>query len=111
MDTPKRMSLAETQAQISNYLTVRCRLEGVREVKCAICGGEIRRIRAYMLLHDEQFRDACIGPGRAWRMEIPYCTACEQPPGEYGCIHMSHADLNLPSVLEASRPFGRQHPK
>jgi hypothetical protein len=63
-----------------------------------------------MSLHDERFGDACVGPGRAWRMEIPYCTGCENPPSRYGCIHMSEADLRLPSVLEASRPFGIEHP-
>ena len=107
MDTPKRLGMAETLAQISNFLTVRCRREGLRELTCDLCGGEIRRVRAYMSLHDERFGDACMGPGRAWRMEIPYCTACENPPSPYGCIHMSEADLALPSVVEASRPFGR----
>ncbi|HUH63236.1 MAG TPA: hypothetical protein VLZ50_09580 [Terracidiphilus sp.] len=53
----------------------------------------------------------CIGPGRAWRVEIPYCPSCEYPPGLYGCIPMSQTDLNLPSVLEASRPFGSAHPE
>ena len=38
-------------------------------------------------------------------MEIPYCTVCEAEPSRYGCIHMSESDLNLPSVIEASRPF------
>ena len=110
MDTPKRLGLAETLALISNYLSVRCRLDGVREVKCARCGGEIRRVRAYMSLHDERFGDSCKGPGRAWRMEIPYCVACDPVPSSYGCIHMSEADLNLPSVVEASRPFGIEDP-
>ena len=62
-------------------------------------------MRAFMSLHDERFGEACIGPARAWRMEIPYCTVCEEPPSRYGCIHMSEAELNLPSVIEASRPF------
>ena len=106
METPKRMSLATIQDKIARYLTLRCRRDG-REIACAHCGGEIRRVRAFMSLHDEQFGDACIGPGRAWRMEIPYCSDCEQPPSQYGCIHMSEADLKLPSVLEASRPIGR----
>jgi NAD-dependent SIR2 family protein deacetylase len=110
METPKRMGLAETLALISNYLTVQCRLEG-GDVKCVNCGGKVRRVRAFMSLHDERFGDACIGPGRAWRMEIPYCPACEEPPSLYGCIHMSEPDLNLPSVVEASRPFGKEHPE
>jgi len=69
------------------------------------CGSEILRVRAFMSLHDERFGDACIGPARAWRMEIPYCTVCDEPPSRYGRIHMSQAELNLPSVIEASRPF------
>jgi hypothetical protein len=44
-------------------------------------------------------------------MEIPYCAACENPPSRYGCIHMTETDLTLPSVLEASRPFGRIDPE
>jgi len=111
METPKRMRLAETLAQISNFLTVRCRREGLRDVICALCGGEIRRVRAFMSLHDERFGEECIGPGRAWRLEIPYCTGCETSPSEYGCVHMSEAELNLPSVVEASRPFGMEHPE
>lgn len=58
-----------------------------------------------MSLHDEQFGEACTGPARAWRMDIPYCANCEEEPSRYGCIHMSESDLNLPSVIEASRPF------
>jgi hypothetical protein len=58
-----------------------------------------------MSLHDEQFGDDCIGPARAWRIEIPYCASCEEAPSLYGCIHMREAELNLPSVVEASRPF------
>lgn len=99
------MSLAQTQEEISKYLTFRCRLDG-RKLTCSNCGGEILRVRAFMSLHDEQFGSSCIGPGRAWRMEIPYCSACEEPPSRYGCIHMGESDLNLPSVIEASRPFG-----
>lgn len=98
------MSLLETQEKIGEYLTLRCRLDG-RTLTCTRCGGEIRRVRAFMSLHDQRFGVGCIGPDRAWRMEIPYCSACEKPPSQYGCIHMSEADLKLPSVLEASRPF------
>jgi hypothetical protein len=111
MDTPKRMGITETQAQISEYLRRHCRLEGIRTLKCVHCGGKVSRVRAYMSLHDEQFGDLCIGPARAWRMEIPYCPTCENLPSGYGCIHMSKTDLNLPSVLAASRPFGREHPQ
>ena len=111
MDTPKRMSLVETQARISSYLTVRCRRDASNHVSCAQCGGEIRRVRAYMSLHDQRFGDACIGPARAWRMDIPYCASCEAPPSPYGCIHMSEEEMGLPSVVEASRPFGREHPE
>ena len=105
MDTPRRMTLAETQVKISEFFSLRCHRIGSRELVCTRCGGEIRRVRAYMSLHDEQFGEACIGPARAWRMEIPYCTVCEEEPSRYGCIHMSESDLNLPSVIEASRPF------
>lgn len=105
METPKRLSLAQTREEISKYLTLRCQLDG-RKLTCSNCGREILRVRAFMSLHDEQFGSCCIGPGRAWRMEIPYCSACEEPPSRYGCIHMSEKDLNLPSVIEASRPFG-----
>ena len=111
METPKRMGVVQTRAQISEFLTVRCRLEGPRDLRCAHCGGEIRRVRAYMSLHDERFGDSCVGPARAWRMEIPYCAACESPPSHYGCIHMSESELNLPSVMEASRPFGSEDPE
>ena len=111
MDTPKQIGLAESLARISNYFTVRCRLDGPRGLTCAQCGGEIRRIRAYMSLHDDRFGNSCVGPGRAWRMEIPYCSDCESLPSPYGCIHMSEADLNSPSVMEASRPFGPEHPE
>jgi len=108
MDTPKRMSVVETLEQISQYFALHCRLEGPRELRFSHCGGEIRRVRAYMSLHHEEHGDSCIGPGRAWRLEIPYCTACEEPPSRYGCIHMSETELNLPSVVEASRPFGKE---
>ena len=110
MDTPKRIGLAETLARISNYFTLHCRLDGPSGLTCTQCGGEICRVRAYMSLHDEQFGDSCVGPGLAWRMEIPYCAGCEAPPSHYGCIHMNETDLNLPSVFEASRPFGMEHP-
>ena len=105
METPKRMSLAETQEEIGRFFTCRCHRDG-RELTCVLCGGEIRRVRAFMSLHNEQLGNSCIGPGRAWRMEIPYCPACDTPPSRYGCIHMSETDLNLPSVIEASRPIG-----
>lgn len=105
MDTPRRLTLAATQAKIAEFFTSRCCLTGPAELVCASCGGEIRRTRAFMSLHDERFGDACVGPTCAWRMDIPYCTNCEEPPGRYGCIHMSEAELNLPSVIEASRPF------
>lgn len=110
METPKRMILAETLEEISKYFNLRCRRDG-RKLTCAHCGEEIQRVRAFMSLHDEQFGGSCIGPGRAWRMEIPYCAGCENPPSRFGCIHMSREDLNLPSVLEASRPFGRENPE
>ena len=106
MDTPKRMDITQTLEQISRFLTLNCRLEGPHKLNCVGCGGEIRRVRAYMSLHNERFGDACVGPGLAWRMEIPYCTACEAPPSLYGCIHMSDKELNLPTVLEACRPRG-----
>ncbi len=111
MDTPRQMSLADTQARISHYLSARCRRDELNRVICAQCGGEIRRVRAYMSLHDERFGGACIGPARAWRMEIPYCVCCEAPPSPYGCIHMSEEELGLASVVEASRPFGRERPE
>ena len=111
METPKRLNLTETQAQISNYYSLHCRREGLRRVQCVHCGADIHRIRAFMSLHDERFGEACVGPGRAWRMEIPFCAMCEDEPSGYGCIHMREDDLNLPIVLEASRPFGREHPE
>ena len=111
METPKRMGVVQSLAKISEYFTVHCRLDGPRHLTCAHCGGEISAVRAFMSLHDERFGDSCVGPGRAWRMEIPYCAACESPPSRYGCLHMSEADLNLPSVVEASRPFGQEHPE
>jgi hypothetical protein len=105
VETPKRRSFAKIQEEIANFLAARCLRDG-RKLTCVHCGGEIRRVRAFMALHDEQFGNSCIGPGRAWRMEIPYCSACEVPPSHYGCIHMSETDLNLPSVIDASRPLG-----
>ena len=111
METPRQVGFTECLAQILGYFRLHCRLEKSRRLSCVHCGADILRIRAYMSLHDEQFGDLCVGPGRAWRMEIPYCSACEDTPDGYGCIHMSQADLNLPSVVEASRPFGSQHPE
>lgn len=111
MDTPKRMSPAETLARISEYFNLHCHREGKSKLTCAHCGGEIRMVRAYLSLHDTQYGDSCIGPARAWRVDIPYCYACEDPPSRYGCIHLSEADMNLPSVIEASRPFGKEHPE
>ena len=105
MHTPKRMTLAQTQVQISEFFGLRCRRTSPKGIVCMRCGSEILRVRAFMSLHDERFGDACIGPARAWRMEIPYCTVCDEPPSRYGRIHMSQAELNLPSVIEASRPF------
>lgn len=110
METPKQAGLTDVLARISDYFTLHCRQDELHAVTCAHCGGEIHRIRAYMSLHDERFGESCVGPGRAWRMEIPYCPACESPPSWYGCIHMTEADLNLPSVVEASRPFGKADP-
>lgn len=110
METPKRMNATDTLAQISAYYASRCHLDAAQKLTCARCGGEIRGIRAFISLHDEQFGNSCVGPARAWRMEIPYCPACESIPSEYGCIHMSAGELNLPSVIEASRPFGHEHP-
>ena len=111
MDTPTRMGPAETLARISEHFALRCGLDNARKLICAHCGGEICCVRAYMSLHDEHFGASCIGPGRAWRLEIPYCPACEEPPSRYGCIHMTGTDLNLPSVIDASRPFGPEHPQ
>lgn len=106
METPKRLSATETLAQISVFLESRCRLDHAGQLACVKCGGEISRVRAYMSLHDQRYGDQCMGPGRAWRMEIPFCVQCEEPPSRYGCMHMSEEELNLPSVIEASRPFG-----
>ncbi len=106
METPKQLGPLATLAQISSFFDLRCRLDDAGQVTCVNCGGEISRVRAYMSLHDQQFGERCIGPGRAWRLEIPYCVACEQPPSRYGCIHMTTDELSLPGVLEASRPFG-----
>ena len=105
MDTPKRMTLAQTQTKIAEFFILRCRQISPAGLTCTKCGGEIRRVRAFMCLHDDKFGEECMGPGRAWRMEIPYCAGCEEPPSLYGCVHMSEAELNLPSVIEASRPF------
>jgi hypothetical protein len=105
MHPPKRMTLAETQAHISEFFSLRCCRASPNSIVCARCEGEIGRVRAYMALHDESFGDSCVGPARAWRMEIPYCKSCEEPPSRYGFIHMSDAELNLPSVIEGSRPF------
>ena len=102
MDTPRQKILAEMQAQISDFLMTHTHLDRSRRVRCVHCQEEICRVRAFMSLHDEQFGDSCIGPGRAWRIEIPYCPACEKTPDQYGCIHMKCEELNLPSVLEAS---------
>lgn len=110
MDTPKRLSMTETLSAFSAWYRDHCRtLAGLR-ITCIHCGTEIHRVRGYMLLHDEQFGESCAGPGRALRMEIPFCPVCENRPGEYGCIHMPAADMNLPSVLEASRACGVPHP-
>lgn len=109
METPKRLNMPETLAAISAYYRDHCQ-GSTHQNACAHCGGDIHRIRGFMLLHDQQFGDACAGPGRALRMEIPFCPRCEARPAEYGCIHLSAADLNLPSVIEASRPCGAPHP-
>lgn len=111
MDTPNRQDLAATQAQISDYFVTKTRLDQSKRLRCIHCGQEICRIRALMSLHDQRFGDLCLGPGRAWRIEIPYCPACENTPGHYGCIHMNKEELDLPVVLEASVPFGRRHPE
>lgn len=69
MNTPKQMNATETLAQISSFYAQRCVLEGSRRLTCARCGGEIRRVRAYMSLHDQQFGNSCVvrhEPG-AWR--------------------------------------------
>lgn len=72
MDTPKRMSLAETQARISNYLIFGCRRDESNQVSCAQCGGEIRRVRAYMSLHmsDSETRASVRRAPGAWRFHI-----------------------------------------
>jgi hypothetical protein len=110
MDTPKQMNATETLAQISKYYALRCRLDGAQKLTCIQCGGEILGIRAFMSLHDERWGSSCSGPARAWRMQIPYCPVCESTPSPYGCIHMSEEELNLPSVIDASRPFGAKNP-
>ena len=106
MDTPKQLGIAETLARISGYFSSHCTWSEARQLTCRTCRAEICRTRAYMLLHDQEQGDACTGPGRAWRMEIPYCPNCEPVPSRYGCIHLSTADMNLPVVIEASRAFG-----
>ena len=106
MDTPKQMGITEALARISDYFSSRCSWSDARQVTCRACRAEISRVRAYVLLHDERQGNECSGPGRAWRMEIPYCPNCEPVPSRYGCIHLSEADMNLPAVIEASRPFG-----
>lgn len=110
METPKQMNVTETLAQISQYYALRCRLDGAQKLTCVECGGNICGIRAFMSLHDERFGSSCIGPARAWRMQIPYCPSCEPSPSPYGCIHMSEEELNLPGVIDASRPFGPENP-
>lgn len=106
METPRQKNATETLALISMFFEKHCQLHDGRNLVCAHCGGEIRCVRGYMSLHDAQHGDACVGPARAWRLDIPYCVACEKPPSRYGCIHMSAEELNLPAVVEASRPFG-----
>jgi len=111
MNTPKRMGITETQAQISEYLSLHCRLDGIRTPDMCSLRTQDRSSSRVYVSHDEQFGDLCIGPARAWRMEIHYCPTCDNLPSGYGCIHMSKTDLNLPSVRAASRPFGREHPQ
>jgi hypothetical protein len=106
MNTPKQLGIAETLAQISGYFSSHCTWGEARQVTCRTCRAEIARVRAYMSLHDEERGEACSGPGRAWRMEIPYCPNCEPVPSRYGCIHLSEAEMKLPVVIEASRAFG-----
>ena len=106
MDTPKQVGITEALARISDYFSSHCSWSDARQVTCRTCRTEIDRVRAYVLLHDERQGNECSGPGRAWRMEIPYCPNCEPVPSRYGCIHLSEADMSLPAVIEASRPFG-----
>lgn len=106
MQTPKQVGVADTLARFTEYYNTHCRLDAPKALACAQCGDEIQQVRAYMALHDEQFGAACAGPGRAWRMAIPFCPNCEEVPSRYGCIHMTADELNLPSVVAASRPFG-----
>jgi len=106
MDTPKQLGITETLARISGYFSSHCSWSDTRHVICRTCRAEICRVRAYVSLHDESQGEACSGPGRAWRMEIPYCPNCETVPSRYGCIHLSEPEMNLPAVIEASRPFG-----
>jgi hypothetical protein len=75
MQTPKQMGVAETLARFTDSYNTHCRLDAPKALCCAHCGGEIHQVRAYMALHDAQFGDACTGPGRAWRMSIPFCLA------------------------------------
>ncbi|HLJ79003.1 MAG TPA: hypothetical protein VKT75_16400, partial [Acidobacteriaceae bacterium] len=89
MDTPKQLGITETLARISGYFSSHCSWSDTRHVICRTCRAEICRVRAYVSLHDESQGEACSGPGRAWRMEIPYCPNCETVPSRYGCIHLS----------------------
>ena len=106
METPKQMGVTEALARISRYFSSQCSWSDARRVICRTCRAEICRVRAYISLHDERIGNECSGPGRALRLEIPYCPNCESVPNRYGCIHLSEADMNLPAVIEASRPFG-----
>lgn len=110
METPKRLSMTGTLAAFSAFYRDRCRETAAHHITCLNCVREIHRARGYMLLHDELHGDACAGPGRALRMDIPFCPRCETRPAEYGCIHMPASDMNLPSVREASRAWGVPHP-
>ncbi len=102
--------MTDTLAAFAAYYRDRCVSPSERQVTCAHCGGDIHRVRGMLLLHDERFGDACAGPGRALRMDIPFCPQCEARPAEFGCIHLPEPDMQLPSVLEASRPYGTPHP-
>ena len=102
--------MPETLAAFSAFYRDECNQTADGRVICRACGGDIHRVRGFMLLHDEQYGEACAGPGRTLRMDIPFCPTCEGRPAEYGCIHITASDFMLPSVVDASRPFGAAHP-
>jgi hypothetical protein len=81
VNTPEKMTVPEYVAGLAEYM----------HGKCPQCGRNISFVAAYLSIHAYEF-PMCAGSGRVVKMDIPYCSVCEdETPGDRGCLHVPYA--------------------